>query len=133
MTSTNTDILIENPDVIDDVKEPVDKPKVTETNIRAFYLTFSLLSLTFTFGLVICLFFNKDWFIYLLVTYVMMTLIYLHVVNLLNLNTKSTNAFTSLKQSSIVIIYAYISIISLMITYYLLNRLQNEKKSIYSY
>lgn len=133
MTSTDTANVITKADTTDDVKEPVEKTEVSETNIRAFYLTFSLLSLTFTFGLVICLFFNKDWFIYLLVTYVMMTLIYLHVVNLLNLNTKSTNAFTSLKQSSIVIIYAYISIISLMITYYLLNRLQNEKKSIYSY
>ena len=107
--------------------------KTVETNVRTFYITFSLISLCFTFGLIICLFFNKDIFIYLLVSYLLMVLIYLHIVNLMNLTNKSTNAFTSLKQSSVVIIYAYISIIALMVTYYLINKLKDEKKSIYSY
>ena len=105
----------------------------TETNVRSFYITFSLISLCFTFGLIICLFFNKDIFIYLLVTYLLIVIIYLHIVNLMNLKEVSTNAFTSLKQSSVVIIYAYISIIALMVTYYLMNKLKEEKKSIYSY
>jgi hypothetical protein len=100
-----------------------------DRNITSFYITFSITALTTTFILVLILFINPEIFIYFLVTYVLFIIIYLHVVILKNKgDTKSTNAFTSLRQSSVVVIFTYISLLILIISYGLIKKLKASQR-----
>lgn len=99
--------------------------------INAFYITFCIIAMIYTTVMIIAIIFNKDIFMYIFMTYILVSFIYLHIVSIKNRNKPSTNAFFSLKQTSIIYIFNYISIVAIFIAYIVMNKVRESKKSFF--
>lgn len=101
---------------------------VQDYKITSFYITFSIIAMAYTTVLIVTILINKDVFVYIFMVYILFLFIYLHVVSFKNRKTLSRNAFFSLRQTSVIYIFNYITIVLTIIAFIVISIMARKNK-----
>lgn len=104
---------------------------VQDYNITSFYITFSIIAMAYTTVLIVTILINKDVFVYIFMVYILFLFIYLHIVSFKNRKTLSRNAFFSLRQTSLIYIFNYVTIVLTIAAFIVISIMTKKNKTIF--